>query len=68
MSEKRRRTRAIVDVDEVIIRADNVIIIGDRDRRRSDVLGVADEPRRRHYGDRDGNIAGDFDSNRRYHY
>ncbi|WP_347553248.1 hypothetical protein ABFG93_22935 (plasmid) [Pseudalkalibacillus hwajinpoensis] len=27
-----RRTRAVVDVDDVIIRAENIVIVGDRNR------------------------------------
>lgn len=67
MYDKRRRTRAFVDVDDVIVRADNIIIVGDdRRRRRGDVLGAEDRPRRRDRYD-DGFVAGAQDR-RDYHY
>lgn len=46
-----RRTRALVDVDDLIVRANNIIIVGDRRRDNDDrVAGVEDEDRRN--GDR----------------
>ncbi|WP_347553249.1 hypothetical protein ABFG93_22945 (plasmid) [Pseudalkalibacillus hwajinpoensis] len=50
-SNSNGRTRAVVLVDDVIVRADNIIIVGDRDRDNNNnnngqVAGVTDNFRR----------------------
>jgi hypothetical protein len=52
---RRERTRALVDVDDVIVRAENIIIVGDR--RNNDnglVAGVEDTNNRINPGN--GNV------------
>ncbi|MED4533194.1 hypothetical protein [Metabacillus fastidiosus] len=53
-----RRSRALVVVDDLFVRADNIIIVGDRDRDRDRdrddddrVAGVEDDNRRRRHND-----------------
>ncbi|MED4401879.1 hypothetical protein [Metabacillus fastidiosus] len=44
-TNRNRRSRAIVDVDDLIIRADNIVVVGDRNRpaRNEDrVAGMED--------------------------
>ncbi|MGG3802713.1 hypothetical protein [Metabacillus fastidiosus] len=58
MGNSRRRSRALVVVDDLFVRADNIIIVGDRDRDRDRdrddddrVAGVEDDNRRRRHND-----------------
>ncbi|MED4533196.1 hypothetical protein ABET51_00335 [Metabacillus fastidiosus] len=39
---RNRRSRAIVDVDDLIIRADNIVVVGDRNRPERNEDRVAD--------------------------
>ncbi|MCU9614537.1 hypothetical protein OEV98_13415 [Caldibacillus lycopersici] len=45
MGRNNRRTRAVVDIDDLIIRADNIVVVGDRNSpvRNGRVAGIQDD-------------------------